>query len=192
MDEAIPAPLDTCHRACVARQGEEAAPGVGVPHFCSAVLGGCHEAAAGHLHVGGLPGHGHDHLGVTCMTLTQCQPHVLPQLRGIYRSCESGSVNVQRLLAMAGKALCCTAKICCKAHVCKLRSWTASTLGSANASWSSDSYYLRLLLGAEALIMTPDGVNIFCFYSNRYDTNDSYAHVKCAKQQCCICQFVWR
>ena len=83
VDELIPAPLDTRHRPGVARQGEEAAPGVGVPHFCSAVLGGCHEAAAGHLHMGWLPGHGHDHLGMSCMTLTKCDLHELDSNIGI-------------------------------------------------------------------------------------------------------------
>ncbi len=68
VDKAIPTPLDTGDRSGMARQSEEAAPCVGIPYFCSAILGGCHKAAAGKLHVGWLPCNGHYHLGMTCKT----------------------------------------------------------------------------------------------------------------------------
>ena len=75
VDETIPAPLDTGHRSGMARQGEDATPSDGIPYFCSAILGGCHKTAAGQLHVGWLPCNGHDHLGMTCITLISNLPN---------------------------------------------------------------------------------------------------------------------
>ena len=47
--EAVTPPLDTGHRAGVAREGEDAAPGVGVPHLCGAILGCRHKTPRRHF-----------------------------------------------------------------------------------------------------------------------------------------------
>jgi len=70
--ETVPTPLDTSHRSGVARQCEEAAARVGIPHFCSAILGSCYKAPAGHLNMSRFPRYGHDHFGMTC-TVTGLQ-----------------------------------------------------------------------------------------------------------------------